>query len=409
MNLLDAAARELLDARTLDAGHPALTGLEVRLREMLDQQVARAEAKQLAQPPVEDPNAATVAEAEPLAPISADAQVAFLRSIQPMLVHNCATGGCHQSGQAQHFQLNRWALEGRGNADLVRRNVAAVVREINFEEPATSPLASWARTPHGPDPQSQSRPLSARQSALLLDWLNLATGKANPLAQVDPFEVAPDGGGIETAEFERELTAPSGLERASHLEGYAPAMSVEPRARSRRFTPRDAFDAEIFNRRQARGRGKRSCGKCREYETPPRPAVSCPMPLRRRLKRRGSNGDRFFAISHDGHGDRIARKHAAAQHRARTRGPQRNATGYWRGIIAAVAAHAAAAGEEQYSDGGQLLRHGDESGDERGRTRRRKFHRPSGRWALRQSCAVGRAHGDGSASEINIEFATCCV
>ncbi len=227
LNLLSEAARELLDARTLDPAHSGLATLETRLRLALeldaagdagDNGVVTADVVVAA---TDDADAA----ASPSVEISSETQIEFVRSIQPMLIRSCATGGCHQPGAAERLQLDRWALEGNGNAEMVRRNLTAVLRELDAADPPSSALMQWARLAHGRRRGAQSRPLAAHQAALLMEWLNDAAGIAPPdfaLAEA-PVEASEDGGQAMAS------------------------MSGAPR--SRKFTPRDEFDAEIFNRR----------------------------------------------------------------------------------------------------------------------------------------------------------------
>jgi hypothetical protein len=230
LKLFDQAARELLDARRIDAEIPGLETLERRLRYRLDLEAnrvatSRAAAKALPQAAQE------VAAESPVPLIPVDAQAQFVRSIQPMLIRNCATAGCHQAGADHAMQLDRWALEGRGNVELVRRNLAAVLTEVEVDNLETSELLAKARTIHGQTVASGSRPLSAHQLDLLTGWMHQAFD-APPAEAARPVATARDVGqdniafGDEAMEFD---------------------LNVIPAS----FTPRDAFDPEIFNRRRA--------------------------------------------------------------------------------------------------------------------------------------------------------------
>jgi hypothetical protein len=241
-DLLDQAAREVLDARTRDPGHPALASMDLQIQQALEAEVSRRERAK--------PNHATNergVEVEASAPSpahsslnpSTGAQTQFVRSIQPMLIHNCATGGCHQVASPQQMQLDRWALGGNGNPELIRRNLYAVLAQISAEDPPSSPLIMRARQSHGHRRDAMSRPLATYQAALLLNWLNEAAG-------VKPA-------------IERELPASSAsAEDAVHgtsaeTDRALPAGDVLVRTGATDFNPRDAFDAEIFNRQsQAR-------------------------------------------------------------------------------------------------------------------------------------------------------------
>jgi hypothetical protein len=237
LDLLSQAARELLDARTLDSGNLSLPEMEMRLRQMLELRAGR-EARVASDAPSPAADGETMSDGASAAPIdiSTAAQSQFVRRVQPMLIHGCATGGCHQPGSARQFQLDRWALKGNGNAVMVRRNLSAVLGQLNVETPASSPLMHWARVEHGARAGAAARPLTAHQAALLLEWINEAAG-VTPLEE--PAVEAP----VEGAELE----APSMDGVDETLADGAIALETPRKA----FTPRDAFDPETFNRRRA--------------------------------------------------------------------------------------------------------------------------------------------------------------
>jgi hypothetical protein len=230
LKLFNQAARELLDARRIDAQIPGLETLERRLRHRLDLEAGRARTSHAAATPLVRA-AQEVAAEQPLPSIPVAAQAQFVRSIQPMLIRNCATAGCHQAGADHAMQLDRWALEGRGSVELVRRNLAAVLAEVDRENLEASELLAKARAVHGRAIAGGSRPLSAHQLDLLNGWMHQALD-ASPVEAAPSIATTPHAGedsvalGDETMEFD---------------------LNVMPAS----FTPRDAFDPEIFNRRRA--------------------------------------------------------------------------------------------------------------------------------------------------------------
>jgi hypothetical protein len=230
LKLFDQAARELLDARRIDAQIPGLETLERRLRHRLDLKASRARTSHTAATPLVRA-AQEVAAEPPLPSISVAAQAQFVRSIQPMLIRNCATAGCHQAGAEHAMQLDRWALEGRGSVELVRRNLAAVLAEVDRENLEASELLAKARAVHGRAIAGGSRPLSAHQLDLLNGWMHQALDPS-------PVEAAPS---IATTPHAGEDSVALGDETMEFDLNVMPAS----------FTPRDAFDPEIFNRRRA--------------------------------------------------------------------------------------------------------------------------------------------------------------
>lgn len=145
--LFPQASRELLDARALSPGDPRVTALE---RQM--QQLAY---------PVQQASHTSVSAAGRGRPEMSDQQVAalppgvledFTRHIQPVLVNNCTTSGCHLSGGDQPFQLNRQLMHGMADRHSTRANLAAVLKAIDQASPRNSPLLAAIQGPHAKRP-----------------------------------------------------------------------------------------------------------------------------------------------------------------------------------------------------------------------------------------------------------------
>lgn len=243
-SLLPQAAREILDARTDDPGHPALRSLDLQLQQGLADEASRLEREAKAQA------VALAAHQQPVAPEpyiaaernidpSAEAQEKFVRSIQPMLIHNCTTSGCHSASSTQQLQLDRWALEGSGIPALIRKNLDQVLHQVDAEDPPSSPIMRRARQAHGFRNERLSKPLEPYQAALLLEWLNQAAGvepDVEPADELAPPETIP---GDAEKTFTEEMLDEAALEL------------LGDRRPKTAFTPRDAFDPEIFNRQRS--------------------------------------------------------------------------------------------------------------------------------------------------------------
>jgi hypothetical protein len=229
-HLLDQASQEVAAARTIEPHHADLAALDLQVRQIIELRATRDTQRTASSNVVQAAAVAPVAQAAPFA-ISAEAQARFVRSIQPMLVRSCATSGCHQPGGPRRLQLDRWALTGNGNATLIRRNLAAVLNQIRTANPADSPLATWGGRVHGSS-GALSRSLEPHQMRLLNEWLNEACGVKPPEPE------APQD------------AAPNDAANGPHSPPTSDA-STKPAKQSQAFVPRDAFDAEIFNHRQA--------------------------------------------------------------------------------------------------------------------------------------------------------------
>lgn len=239
-NLLPQAAREILDARTDDPGHPALRSLDLQLQQGLADEASRLERETKAQtvalaahqqPAAPEPYVAAERNIDP----STEAQQKFVRSIQPMLIHNCTTSGCHSANSTQQLKLDRWALEGSGIPTLIRKNLDQVLQQVDAEDPPSSPIMRRARQAHGFRNERLSKPLEPYQAALLMEWLNQAAGVDPDFEPADELTsaVIPSNGEMT---FTDEMLDEAAQEL---LNGRRPKTA---------FTPRDAFDPEIFNR-----------------------------------------------------------------------------------------------------------------------------------------------------------------
>jgi hypothetical protein len=240
--LLAEAAREILDLRIAEPTNSEIPSLELRLRQQGEVQALWQAAKGAGGPSPIAAAGRSAAASSSAIETSLEVQTQFVRSIQPMLIHGCATGGCHQPRSSQQLQLDRWALDGVGNRTLIRRNLASVLAAIHKEEPEQRPLLERARQSHGGLKQAASRPLSRHQLSLLTEWVNQASGK------MPPVEFMPtEGSDAESPADASALDA----EVASEMEAELASLE-KPTAATPTFKPRDAFDPEIFNRRHAK-------------------------------------------------------------------------------------------------------------------------------------------------------------
>ncbi len=172
-NLLGHAGAELQEAQATDPKHPRLALLQRQLKHS-HQMVQRKKQRQLAA-------AHTPAEPAPLDPATLEkapkwARALFVRQIQPLVVHSCATGGCHQgngskmpSGTEPEFHLNRVALDGAGHPEATLRNLAAMLDQIDWQAAEQSNLLLRARQAHGSI--NASVPLPSHKLQVLQGWV----------------------------------------------------------------------------------------------------------------------------------------------------------------------------------------------------------------------------------------------
>jgi hypothetical protein len=273
-NLLAQAAAELAAAEQLEPENGRRLLLERRLASMRD----RAQNPVTVEPP---PAATPEAEIAPLEAALVQVQTGlselrpgvvehFTRRVQPVLVNNCTATGCHQVGGKQDFQLDRAILHGLANRRSTTRNLTATLELVDRKDPMQSPLLTVPRERHG----GMDRPVfGPRQEAALrhlVQWVHIVSGPSLP---AERQTLGADGVQMASAEDagKAALASPvtradgTSVEDASQKEtplevGDAEYEPLAPRpsqygGQLERWTPRDEFDPEIFNRQNARSAG----------------------------------------------------------------------------------------------------------------------------------------------------------
>ena len=221
--LLEYAARELLDARTIDPEHRSLGSVERQLQLALKNREAKPQ-EHTAQKTVEPPTEEELQQAED---VPLWARKLFVRQIQPLVIDSCATSGCHQVGSQETFQLNRFAVDGPGHPGATLRNLSAIVQQLDLKDPEASPLLVHARHAHGPQGTLSPAPLDRRKYHMLKTWVEqLAIAEQNaPVKE------------IELASYEQE--------------GAVDALPLIREAIQQEQKPADPFDPTRFNQQNA--------------------------------------------------------------------------------------------------------------------------------------------------------------
>ncbi len=271
--LMELAGRELLEAKKLSPSHPMIPVIERRI------QMSLAPPK-----PVEPVKVAAVSVRPPLSPDELDhiardmppgTMETFVRSIQPLLVNRCGAARCHGPVSDNQLHLLRPPPSSRPSRRTTQRNLHAVLKLIDRNDPTRSPLLTSALKPHGDLDVPVFAGRRADQYERVANWVHqVARGPSN-VVQVAHEE--PIGGHDEQAVPTLQTTRVTGLpsdrpvksiadtppedldrdlQNAFGLpnEGYD-TQSINPGTRVKRgaihpsFTPIDPFDPQIFNRR----------------------------------------------------------------------------------------------------------------------------------------------------------------
>ncbi|HEY4232104.1 MAG TPA: hypothetical protein VGM76_01640 [Lacipirellulaceae bacterium] len=294
--LLSQAGGELEAARRLDPHSAKLELLQRRLAVATQSASPRQASDDVASGKEPQPTAEAVQLEAIAAELPAGAVERFTRKVQPLLVNNCTTAGCHQVGGPQVFQLDRAVLHGLSNRRTTLSNLVATLALVKRDAPQLSPLLTIPRTEHAGMKQPLMGSRQDQQFRQLEEWVGVVTGTPAPLdSQQEKGRVASDSGSkrsatashyikpnanktvrnvpslfhldeaqaakpVETPSADSAASSPPSTQSSSDLVQTSddePLPFAQLRQRKRPTTalttwePKDAFDPEIFNRQHS--------------------------------------------------------------------------------------------------------------------------------------------------------------
>lgn len=124
---------------------------------------------------------------ESLGGLARSAAVEFVRRVQPLLVNRCGNGSCHAVNTSREFRLEPIGRERSGFSLRTRRNLDAVLGQLDLASPGRSRLLLHARREHG----SGGRParmvrISAKQVAIVEKWVADVIDERTPTSKQGP-------------------------------------------------------------------------------------------------------------------------------------------------------------------------------------------------------------------------------
>jgi hypothetical protein len=207
--------------------------------------------------------------------VSSESLGQFATRVQPILMNTCAC--CHATGRGGRFQLRQVYEDSISNRQTVERNLAAVLAEINLNQPENSPLLIKAVSDHA---HIGRAPLRDRQIApyrTLESWVKLTVANNPHLRDALPASAAapsssPLGGVEERRPKDREATewgaearlpaapVPAPVVRGQQVNAAPPSANPSPGTRasqpgaeskssSAAHEPPDPYDPELFNQK----------------------------------------------------------------------------------------------------------------------------------------------------------------
>jgi hypothetical protein len=264
----------------------ASAAVEMRPRHAESRQVletVRRAAAAGAASPGHAPLGAAPVETTLAADVSLESLTAFSTRVQPVLMNTCVK--CHSSGRGGHFSLTRAYDAGPVNRRATQQNLAAVLAQVDLEEPPLSPLLIKAVSAHGTNVQPPIHGQDAPPYRLLREWIEM-TKRTNPhlwkesaskkkaqaaaapgpraeLTAPEPKAQASEPGPAKTVATPAGPPPQAGpviVSAPAAFEGRPPGTTEAPRARGpdspiapaappASAAPADEFDPALFNQR----------------------------------------------------------------------------------------------------------------------------------------------------------------
>jgi len=212
--LHDEARDELKKCLKRDPDHEEARKLLRRLDDTLSVKPVAATA---ALSPLKTPDGFVVPEVESLGGLSKETATAFTARIQPLLMNKCGNAACHGSASGGEFKLHSIRLGSNGHRMYTERNLAEVLRYIDINDPALSPLIAVPQGSHGGTTAIFHGPQGTEQIRTLRSFLKTVSREK----QIE----------------ERELAQrPSVLVKKKTLPGHVEATTTTPSDSLRRDT-----------------------------------------------------------------------------------------------------------------------------------------------------------------------------
>ena len=167
-NLLGPATIELADATVADPKNPMIAALRHRLKMAMEPPPpAELHSKTLFTPGPSNDDLDRMVRGMPRGSVET-----FTQSVQPLLLNNCATSGCHGPQSENGLRLWHIAAGRPSSRRTTQRNLCSALQFIDRENPSASRLLTAATKPHG----TLQHPIFSEHHTLqyqrLLDWAN---------------------------------------------------------------------------------------------------------------------------------------------------------------------------------------------------------------------------------------------
>lgn len=235
------ARRELLAALHLE---PTNSIARSMLRKL---EASQIRPRKRATPPARRSDHFTKRPHESLAGLTGRQAAAFVSRVQPILERRCGNSSCHGSRSTSGFSLSR--TRGRSSRLVSERNLAQVLKHIDFRRPENSAIMTAIDKPHTRDGRPVMPGRDGRvQREVVLKWVQslqtvkvAAADKSPMVAVAKPPTAHRRSGAVKPVSH---VVVPANAEEVRQGEEQAQIQAARDAAQP------DPFDPAEFNRKQ---------------------------------------------------------------------------------------------------------------------------------------------------------------
>jgi len=194
----------------------------------------------------------------------------FTTTVQPLLLNSCATSGCHGPRAANKLRLEHLASGRPLTRRITQRNLDAVLKCVDQEEPAQSGLLTMPLENHagGTEPLFSARDVAKYQQ--LVDWVNQvshskrnrrphsvrdarsprrqAIGNVRSRGPLPGHLIQQGAGDLAAAESPQQQATSVREETQATAEGSKDGRRIQFGAPQPELQAADPFDPAVFNR-----------------------------------------------------------------------------------------------------------------------------------------------------------------
>lgn len=181
--LVEEAEVELAKLKSMDPTYPAVARLQRQI-ESLRSPHATTPIESMVETKPEPEVAPKFSSPEGISPA---AVALFATRVQPMLINRCGNSGCHRTGSDTQWKLSHLGVDVRVSARMTQNNLAATVAHLNLDDPYSSELLHYLKTPHANGRYDTSGRMAQSAEATLGAWLSQLGRFPQPHTRSDRF------------------------------------------------------------------------------------------------------------------------------------------------------------------------------------------------------------------------------